>query len=79
MDIGDVRLYKGKPVLIISGAYEIGGRISNFWDFIYISKNGNLGKCGGDYDNGVFSPKNIKHTKKIKILLLTALLKEGYG
>lgn len=53
MRIGGVYLYKERyPVYITGGAYERNGRVSNYWKFQHIKKDGQLGKKGGDYDNG---------------------------
>jgi hypothetical protein len=57
--IGRLYLYrktensKPKLVLITDGYYTdpVYGRVSNFWDFTYITKKGFLGKKGADYDN----------------------------
>lgn len=64
MNIGGVYLYKNKkPVYITEGQYDVNGRISNYWNFRYIKKDGTLGKRSGDYDNeyNKFTPiKNYK-------------------
>jgi len=58
MEIGKLYMYKETPssnpvpVIITSGDYEINGRISNFWSFNYIGKDGSITRRkGGDYDN----------------------------
>jgi hypothetical protein len=59
LTIGKLYLYRktqysrARLVLITDGCYTdpIYGRISNFWDFTYITKNGFLGKKGHDYNN----------------------------
>ena len=54
MFTGKVYIYKKKhKVLITGGQYESGGRVSNFWFFNFINKDGTLGKEGGDYNNEV--------------------------
>lgn len=39
--------------IITDGAYEIGGRISNFWNWTYFQEDGTLGtETGNGYNNG---------------------------
>ena len=68
-----LKKYGAKPklVLITDGAYEINGRISNFWNFSYITKKGFISSInGGDYDNEVWKFKPARgyriETKVIK-------------
>jgi len=65
--IGKVYRYKDiYPVLITNGEYECNGRVSNFWSFQYIRKNGTLGKKGHDYDTGQFELiKNAKIVTRV--------------
>lgn len=67
MEIGKLYLYKemetSKPklVVVISGAYEVNGRISNFWRFKYITKKGYISKRGGgDYNNAKYKFRYIR-------------------
>lgn len=55
----------GKLVLITDGAYRVDGRISNFWYFRYVNKNGRLGKRGGDYDNASHKFKRVAGYKVV--------------
>jgi hypothetical protein len=64
MHVGGVYLYEDKPVYITDGQYESNGRISNYWRFRYINKNGSLGESGGDY-GGCFEKYTGKATIKI--------------
>ena len=43
LQVGKVYEIKGKNVLIESGCYESGGRVSNYWDGRYIMEDGTLG------------------------------------
>lgn len=69
MEIGEVRMYKGRvPVLITGGQrYGSSGGISNFWYFRRVNKDGTLGRNGSDYDNGPFTGK-MRH-KKVTLVL----------
>lgn len=56
LEIGQVYNYTDTknntyPVYILSGDYEINGRISNHWQWKRINKNGSLGRSISGYNN----------------------------
>ena len=68
--IGSVVLYRplNKPVYIEAGAWTIEGRLSNFWDWRFINKDGSLGKKGQGYgDFEKIKGVKIKHTITVKL------------
>ena len=48
-EIGKCYLYQGKPVYVTDGCTSSGGRVSNWWSFKYINKDGTLGRSAGCY------------------------------
>lgn len=66
MQIGELYLYKEnkgsqpRVVLVTDGTYSVDGRVSNFWNFTYLLKDGRLStKTGGDYDNEMWKFKRV--------------------
>lgn len=51
MKIGDICIYKGKPIFINNGGYRLDHRKHLYWDFLYIKKYGSFGNSSGDYDD----------------------------
>lgn len=47
--VGKLFHYKRRLVYIVDGQYTSGGRISNFWHWRPVRKDGTLGKEEGDY------------------------------
>ena len=74
MQVGEVRMIKGKLSLLTSGSYQGQFGISNFWTWRTIRKDGTLGRESSGYNNGehTFS-KPIKHKVIIKVDLFDLL------
>ena len=77
MQIGEVRMIKGRLSLITSGSYQGQFGISNFWTWRTIRKDGTLGKEYKGYGTGVDTGPAIKHEKIIKVDTFDLLKKVG--
>lgn len=66
-EIGQCYLYQGKPVYITDGCVESGGRVSNWWSFKYINKDGTLGRSGGCYGYEFTEKISCKVYTKVEI------------
>lgn len=64
-------------VLIISGQYQVNGRISNYWHWRDINQDGSLGEENSGYGN-FFKPKN-KYNLIQRVELEGALKKQLNG
>lgn len=65
---GRARLRKGRPVKVIDGQFMSGGRLSNFWYWRGVNKNGDLSKkmfSGYGGDENYFKP--ISRSKAIQL------------
>jgi hypothetical protein len=62
-EIGCAYIHEGKPVYVIDGCMTSGGRVSNWWTFQPINKDGTLGKQQSCY--------GYEFTEKIKCKVMT--------
>lgn len=69
-EIGKVFKRNGKLIYIIGGCYldSIYGRLSNFWDWRYVHKDGTLGKHGCGYGECNIKPMKCIIKTTIKVL-----------
>lgn len=63
-EIGQVVLFQGAPVLILSGSFYSNGRVSNFWTWRNVFPDGTLGPILSGY--GDFSECPKKYVLMVK-------------
>ena len=73
MQVGEVRMIKGKLSLITGGQYMGTHGVCNFWTWRTIRKDGTLGKEHKGYGTGIDTSAAIKHEVIIKVDLFDLL------
>lgn len=78
MQVGDVRIIKGKLSLITSGSYQGQFGTSNYWTWQTIRKDGTLGKVYSGYNDGHLGASDaIKHEVIVRVDMFDLLKKVG--